>query len=117
VSSRGCSLLVLAHRRQRTIPNEELKAIVVVLAALRKKRGLSQRQLSRQLNMHPMTIMRLELDRRDLTLVEYLEIANALGEDPAVVLAQALRGNSAAADSLKVEPASMESERTQDAGD
>lgn len=40
-----------------------------------------------------MTIMRLELGRRDLTFVEFLEISSVLSEDPADVLRLALRSD------------------------
>lgn len=67
--------------------------MIAVLATARKKQGLSQRELPRRLDLHPMTIMRLELGRRDLTFVEFLEISSVLSEDPADVLRLALRSD------------------------
>jgi hypothetical protein len=40
--------------------------------------------------MHPMTVMRLEHGKRDLTLGEFIAIAVELGEDPAEMLKKAL---------------------------
>ncbi len=64
--------------------------MVAVLADAREKQGISQRELSRRLDMHPMTIMRLENGKRDLTLGEFITIATALGEEPGEVLRRAL---------------------------
>lgn len=83
----------MAHRRKKTIPKETQISVIAVLATARKKQGLSQRELPRRLDLHPMTIMRLELGRRDLTFVEFLEISSVLSEDPADVLRLALRSD------------------------
>jgi len=40
--------------------------------------------------MHPTTIMRIELGRRDLTLGEFISIATELEEEPAALLQRAL---------------------------
>jgi transcriptional regulator with XRE-family HTH domain len=80
----------LAHRR-KTFPSEELAAVVGVIADVRERQGISQRELSRRLDFHEMTIMRLENGKRDLTLGEFIAIAAELGEDPADLLSRALK--------------------------
>lgn len=89
LSSQLANLGRLAHRRKQ-FPSTELTAVVAALAASRERQGISQRELSRRLDLHPMTIMRLELGRRDLTLAEFIDFARALGEVPADLLARAL---------------------------
>lgn len=60
--------------------------MVDALAALRQKRGMSQRELSRRLDLHAMTIMQIETGGRNLTLVEFFDIARELEADPVEVL-------------------------------
>jgi transcriptional regulator with XRE-family HTH domain len=63
--------------------------VVTVLAAARERMGISQRELSRRLDLHSMTVMKIELGRRDLTIGEFIAMARALGEDPGELLARA----------------------------
>jgi transcriptional regulator with XRE-family HTH domain len=65
--------------------------VVAALAESRERQGISQRELSRRLDMHEMTIMRLELGRRDLTLGEFIEFAKVLDEEPWELLKRALK--------------------------
>ena len=60
--------------------------MVAALAAVRQKRGVSQRELSTRLDLHPMTIMQIENGGRNLTLVEFFDIARELEADPVEVL-------------------------------
>lgn len=60
--------------------------MVTALAAVRQKRGVSQRELSTRLDLHPMTIMQIENGGRNLTLVEFFDIARALETDPIEML-------------------------------
>jgi transcriptional regulator with XRE-family HTH domain len=79
----------LAHRL-KPYASDELAAVVSVLAAARERMGISQRELSRRLDLHEMAVMKLELGRRDLSLGEFISMAKALGEDPAELLGRSL---------------------------
>ncbi len=63
--------------------------MVAVLASLRQKEGLSQRELSRRLGLHIMTVAKIESGFRNLSLTEFLDIAGELGADPSEVLRMA----------------------------
>lgn len=82
----------MAHRRQNAIARSELVSVVAELAAARLRSGMSQRELSRRLDLHDMTVMRLELGRRDLTLIEFVDLAREIGEEPWELLRRALGG-------------------------
>lgn len=60
-----------------------------MLAEERERAGLSQRQLSVRLGMHPMTIGKIERGERRIDLVEFIDICEALGLEPGATLAKA----------------------------
>lgn len=80
----------MAERRNDHAHRDDLRAIVAALASLRQKRGVSQRELSRRLGLHVMTVSKIESGFRNLTLPEFLDIARELGSDPKEVLRAAL---------------------------
>ena len=63
---------------------------MAALASLRQKQGVSQRELSRRLGLHVMTVSKIESGFRNLTVPEFLDIARDLGADPSDVLRAAL---------------------------
>lgn len=64
---------------------------MAALASLRQKRGLSQRELSRRLGLHVMTVSKIESGFRNMSLPEFLDIARELKADPAEVLRSAFQ--------------------------
>jgi hypothetical protein len=62
-----------------------------VLRAVRVERGILQRPLSRQLGRAENYVTLIETGQRKCTVAEACEIAHALGDDPADVLARIAR--------------------------
>ena len=52
--------------------------------------GVSQRELSRHLGLHEMTMMRFANGERMLDVLELIDVARALGVSPAQLLRNAL---------------------------
>ena len=90
IRAEGNRLSHIANGQMKTRPGEPLAWRLAELATARQRLGLSQRELSRRLELHPMTVMRLESGRRDLTLVEFVDLARTLGEEPGELLRRAL---------------------------
>lgn len=63
----------------KTIYSERHRRLVGLLAEERKRAGLSQSALARKLNQHQSFIARIESGQRGLNIVEFLAIADAIG--------------------------------------
>jgi transcriptional regulator with XRE-family HTH domain len=59
-----------------------------VLRSVRVERGLKQRELSRKVGRSETYVTLIETGQRKCTVAEACELAEALGSDPALVLAR-----------------------------
>ena len=64
--------------------------IVTLLTKAREKRGLTIRQLAILLDTDNTTISKIEVLRRQLSLGDFIQYCEALDEDPAKILRQAM---------------------------
>lgn len=62
----------------------------MALVEARKGAGLSQHDLARRLKRSQSFIAKLEVGERRLDVVEFIEIARALGREPAELLSRVL---------------------------
>lgn len=67
------------------------RAVIDSIASTRREAGLSQRELSEQLGEAINFIQRIESGERNVSVVEFLSIARAIGVDPCDMLRRALR--------------------------
>lgn len=67
------------------------QALITTIAAARREAGLTQRQLARRLARAHSFVGKVETGRRQLTVVEFCELAAALGVDPRELLARTLK--------------------------
>jgi transcriptional regulator with XRE-family HTH domain len=66
----------------KTIHSRQSECIRKTLVALRKKAGLTQRQLAEKLDRERSLVGRLELGERRLDMVEFFWLCRACGADP-----------------------------------
>jgi transcriptional regulator with XRE-family HTH domain len=64
--------------------------LCAVLVEARKSAGISQQELARRLKRSQSFIAKIEVGERRIDVVEFIEIARALGREPAELLTQAL---------------------------
>ncbi|HEY3781974.1 MAG TPA: helix-turn-helix transcriptional regulator [Fimbriimonadaceae bacterium] len=67
---------------RKTAIRREREKIATLIADQRQKLGWSQRELSRRLTWHEMTIHLIESNERGIDVAELVDIAKALGLDP-----------------------------------
>ncbi|MGH2449507.1 MAG: helix-turn-helix domain-containing protein [Chloroflexota bacterium] len=80
---RSASLKALRSRTHRTV--------CAVLVEARKGSGLSQHELARRLRRSQSFVAKIEVGERRIDVVEFIEIARALGCDPRELLERALK--------------------------
>lgn len=68
------------------VSSREYRAAIDTLRALREGMGVSQRELARRLDQHPSFVNKIELLERRLDVIEFIQIALALDEDPGGLL-------------------------------
>lgn len=66
------------------------RAIIAAIAGARGEAGLSQRQLSERLKEAVNFMQRIESGERDISVAEFVAIANALDVDPCALLRRVL---------------------------
>ncbi len=66
----------------KTIHSRQSECVHKMLAAMRKKAGLTQRELAEEINRERSFIGRLELGERRLDLVEFFWLCKACEADP-----------------------------------
>lgn len=71
---------------QRWLDREEYRRLGRALADARAKAGLSQYELADRMGVHQTLITKVEVGRRRLDVIEFLELMRALGLDPGEVL-------------------------------
>lgn len=64
---------------------------MAALAAARQKAGMSQRELAKRLDRAHSFVGKIESGERQLNVLEFCEYVEALGADPAKLLAAVLR--------------------------
>jgi transcriptional regulator with XRE-family HTH domain len=67
------------------------RAVIDSIASARREAGLSQRELSEQLGEAINFMQRIESGERNVSVVEFISIARAIGMDPCDMLRRALR--------------------------
>jgi transcriptional regulator with XRE-family HTH domain len=73
---------------KKTIYTRQSESLCQMLAAMRKKAGLTQRQLADKLDRERSFIARLELGERRLDMVEFFWICKACGVNPEIFARQ-----------------------------
>ncbi len=66
------------------------QTLCAVLVEARRGEGISQQELARRLKRSQSFIAKIEVGERRIDVVEFIEIARALGREPAELLTQAL---------------------------
>ncbi len=64
------------------------RALIGELTTQRKSKGLSQQALADILNRHQQFVSRYEIGERRLDVVEFIDVAKALGMNPTELLSQ-----------------------------
>lgn len=72
----------------KSIHTERQKRLVALLRTTREKAGLTQIQLARRLGKYKTYVSKYETGERQLDVVEFLAVAEALGLEPGKVLAK-----------------------------
>ncbi len=72
----------------KSIYTEREKRLIALLRAAREKAGLTQIQLARRLGKYKTYVSKYETGERQLDVVEFLAVAEALGLEPGKVLAK-----------------------------
>ena len=75
------------HRKQPL--TEEENRLRLAIAKIREAKRVSQRQLSEQLDLHPMTVGKIERGERAISVIELIRIAEALQMSPADLIGMA----------------------------
>lgn len=70
--------------------NRAVQLLVATIATARREAGLTQRQLARRLGRAHSFVGKVETGSRQLTVVEFCELAGAIGVDPRDLLTKAL---------------------------
>jgi ribosome-binding protein aMBF1 (putative translation factor) len=66
----------------RTLGSARHKALYALIVAERKKAKLQQAKLAKKIKQHQSFVARLESGQRRIDVVEFLELAEAIGFDP-----------------------------------
>ena len=75
----------------KSIHTERQKRLVALLKAAREKAGLTQIQLARRLGKYRTYVSKYETGERQLDVIEFLAVAEALDLEPGKVLARVRR--------------------------
>ncbi len=75
----------------KSIHTERQKRLVALLRTTREKAGLTQIQLARRLGKYKTYVSKYETGERQLDVVEFMAVAEALGLEPGKVLARIRR--------------------------
>ena len=78
----------MGKHSRKSLSRGEQDRIRAVIADARTKAGISQRELSRTLQETPPYIWAIERGERTVDVVEFIDIAKALGRDPIELFAQ-----------------------------
>lgn len=81
-------LLLIGGRMRRKRRNARHKALMGALVAARTNSGMTQRELARRLGRAHSFVGKIESGERQLNVLEFCELADALGADPRALLAK-----------------------------
>lgn len=79
-----------ARRTTKGFTDDRYRALIGQLIDRRRELGLSQQELGRQLGLHQQFVSRFELGERRLDVVEFADVAMALGVDAPEMLRRSL---------------------------
>ena len=68
------------------------RALIAVMVKARKATGLTQRELAAKLKRSNSFVWKLEAGERQLNVLEFIEVAGALGVEPWTLLRRAVEG-------------------------
>lgn len=77
-------MVVRAHGKG--FGDERYKALIMVLLTARKEAGFTQSEFARRLGRRQQFVSLYETGERRLDVVEFCDVARALGLDPAIIL-------------------------------
>ena len=78
--------IVLKHLR-----SAQHRSLIATIVQARKAAGLTQRQLAAKLRRSNSFVWKIEAGERRVDLLEFIEIARSLGQDPMQMFARVLR--------------------------
>jgi transcriptional regulator with XRE-family HTH domain len=76
----------------RTIGNAKQRRLAELIAAYRRAAGLTQADVAKKLRRYQSFVATLESGQRRIDVIEFIEIANAIGFDPNDLLTQLKKG-------------------------
>jgi Helix-turn-helix len=82
---------LLGAQMAKSLRSGRHKALTSVLRATRMEKGLTGRELSQKLRHAPNYVTKIETGERRLDVVEFFEIAQALGVDPVTLFTRVAR--------------------------
>lgn len=68
--------------RTKTLGSKRHKALIAMLIEKRETRGMTQTDLAEKLGQYQSFVARIESGQRRIDVIEYLDIAEAIGFDP-----------------------------------
>lgn len=81
-------MLGVGDKPVRSVRTAEYDAFLQLLKQLRQEAHLTQKELCERLDQEVTYISKVERGTRRLDVIEFLELAKALGQDPAEILAR-----------------------------
>jgi transcriptional regulator with XRE-family HTH domain len=75
----------------KQLRNARHRALMAALKAARKTVGMTQRELARRLGRSHSFVGKIESGERQLNVLEFCELADALGVDPKTLFAKIVR--------------------------
>jgi len=73
-------------RLAKGFQDSRYRELIAQLRAEREKQGLSQEALAERLGTHQQFVSRYEIGERRLDILEYMDVAAALGLEPSVLM-------------------------------
>ncbi|HRE22260.1 MAG TPA: helix-turn-helix transcriptional regulator [Rhabdaerophilum sp.] len=77
----------------KTLGSDRQAALVKLLIREREASGMTQLQLAARLGEYQSFVARLESGQRRIDVIEFIELAQAIGFDPATALREILQGS------------------------
>jgi transcriptional regulator with XRE-family HTH domain len=72
----------------KTIGSKRHKALIAMLIKERKAAGMNQTELAKALGQYQSFVARVESGERRVDVIEFLDLANAIGFDPKKAIAK-----------------------------
>ena len=77
---------MLGHAMSKTLRSVRHDVLIGLLVERRKRAGLTQTDVAKRLRQYQSYVARVESGQRRIDVVEFLELADAIGFDPAEVI-------------------------------